>query len=52
MTEKIKPDEDAVRVFHGENGLIEVYKACEHFALGSGADPANKIERFKKKYVS
>ena len=39
-------------VVHGENGIIEVYKACERFALGSGDDPANKIERFKKKYVS
>ena len=52
VTEKIKPDQDAVRVFHGENGLLEVYKACEQYALGSGKDPEDKIKKFKRIYCS
>ena len=52
MTDKIKPDPDVARIFHGENGLLEVYKVCEHFALGSGEDPENKIRQFRRKYVS
>ncbi len=52
VTEKIKPDEDAVRVFHGENGLLEIYKACEEYALGPGEDPEDKIKKFKKIYCS
>ena len=52
VTEKIKPDEDAVRVYHGEKGLFEVYKACEQYALGSGEDPEDKIKKFKKIYCS
>ena len=52
VTEKIKPDEDAVRVFHGENRLLEVYKACEQNALGLGEDPEYKIKQFKNIYCS
>ena len=52
VTEKIKPDEDAVRVYHGENGFLEIYKACEQYALGSGKDPKDMIKRFRKEYSS
>ena len=52
VAEKTKPDQDAVRVYHGENGLLEVYKACEQYALGSGEDPEEKMKQFRKKYCS
>lgn len=52
VTEKIDPDEDAARVYHGENGLLEVYTACEQYALGSGKDPEEKIGLFRKEYGS
>ena len=41
------PRKEAAGVYHGGNGLLGVYEACEQYALGRGADPKDKIGRFK-----
>jgi xylulokinase len=48
VTLRIMRDEDASRVYHGENGLLEIYKTFEQHVLGTGEDPEEKIKRFKE----
>ena len=44
----VAPRKGAVRIYHGENGLLRVYEACEAYALGAGPDPEGRIKRFKE----
>ncbi len=44
------PDPQQVDVYHDNNGLLGVYKACEAFVLEQGIDPAEKIALFKKNF--
>lgn len=45
--EVVRPCADAVRVYRSPGGLIDVYAACERFALGAGPDPGSAIDRFR-----
>jgi sugar (pentulose or hexulose) kinase len=46
----VYPDGDAVRIYHGNGGLLRVFESCENFAVGSGVDPGEEIARFRKIY--
>ncbi len=37
-------------VFRGEDGLLDVYAACERYHLGAGPDPKPLFERFRSRY--
>jgi xylulokinase len=47
-SKSVGPRKGAVRIYHGENGLLRVYEACEAYALGAGPDPEGRIKRFKE----
>ena len=42
------PRKEAAGIYHGDNGLLSVYEACEKYFLGQAADPKDKITRFRK----
>lgn len=44
----VRPCAEATRRYHGPNGLIEVYAACERFARGLGAEPRAEILAFQR----
>jgi xylulokinase len=44
------PDPRQVEIYQSENGLQDVYKACEAFALDQGTDPREKIKIFQKQF--
>ena len=41
------PRKEAAGIYHGDNGLLSVYEACEQYVLGRGIDPKDKVRRFK-----
>lgn len=41
------PRKEAAAVYHGENGLLSVYEACEQYVLGRGPHPKDRIRRFR-----
>ncbi len=43
----LHPVKEAVDRYHGENGFLRVYAACEDHALGKGGNPKAMIERFR-----
>lgn len=43
-----RPRKDAVRIYRAEGGLMDVYSACESFALGKGRNPDKEIARFRE----
>jgi xylulokinase len=42
-----RPSEEAVRIYQGRGGLLDVYAACERFALGKGPDPEKHIRAYR-----
>jgi xylulokinase len=46
-TKPVFPRNEASRVYHGENGLLSVYEACEQYFFGRGVHPRDKIRRFR-----
>ncbi len=44
----VQPDKDAVEIYHGTNGLLNLYAVCEKYALGSGENPEERIAQFRK----
>jgi sugar (pentulose or hexulose) kinase len=44
----VRPCAEATRRYHGPNGLIEVYAACERFARGLGAEPRAELLAFQR----
>ena len=44
----IRPSADASRIYHGPNGLLSVYAACERFVLGQGPDPEERLKAFRE----
>ena len=48
-SEVFKPSKEEVAVFSDNNGLLNVYRACEAYALGKGENPQDKIDAFKQK---
>ena len=48
-SEIFKPSKEEVAIYSDENGLLNVYKACEAYALGRGENPQDKINAFKQK---
>ena len=47
---RVTPEREESRLYHGKNGLINVYEACEKYALGKGGNPEKRIRRFKDTY--
>jgi hypothetical protein len=47
-SKSVVPRKEAVRMYHGENGLQSVYEDCETYALGAGPDPEGGIKRFRE----
>jgi len=47
-----RPPAEAVRVYQAPGGLLEVYAACERFALGKGPDPEPVIRTFRQNFRS
>jgi xylulokinase len=45
-----RPAEEAVRIYQGPGGLLEVYAACERFALGKGPDPEEPIKAYREHF--
>jgi xylulokinase len=45
--EVIQPPADAVRIYQAPKGLLNLYRACEDFALKGGEHPQGKIRAFK-----
>lgn len=46
----IYPKKEEHAIYHGNNGLLNVYKSCEKFALGLGENPEEQINLFKKSF--
>ncbi|OGP63327.1 MAG: hypothetical protein A2V65_04625 [Deltaproteobacteria bacterium RBG_13_49_15] len=45
--EAIRPSPEAVNIYHAPDGLINVYEACERFALAGGENPQEQIRAFE-----
>jgi xylulokinase len=43
----IRPSAAATRIYRSPGGLLDVYAACERFALGRGPDPGGPIRAFQ-----
>jgi hypothetical protein len=43
----IRPSVEATRVYQSPGGLLDVYAACEKFAIGQGPDPDARIRVFR-----
>jgi len=50
-SETMHPDKEAVSVYHGEDGFLSAYAACENHALDRGGSPEERIEQFRNRYV-
>ncbi|MEW5910034.1 MAG: FGGY family carbohydrate kinase [Thermodesulfobacteriota bacterium] len=48
----IYPDSSTAGIYHGENGLLQVYSACESCIRGLGGPPDREIEAFRRKFVA
>jgi sugar (pentulose or hexulose) kinase len=51
-TPAVNPAPEATRIYQAPGGLIDVYAACEAFALGRGGDPEPLIQAFRKVFPS
>jgi len=49
-TSSVSPSPIAAEIYHGNNGLLEVYRACEAQVLGMGTPPQSRINNFKKHF--
>jgi sugar (pentulose or hexulose) kinase len=47
----VQPSEAAARIYQGAGGLLEVYAACERFALGQGPHPETAISAFRETFL-
>jgi xylulokinase len=47
----IRPSPEACRVYQAPGGLLDVYAACERFALGKGPDPDARIRAFRETFT-
>lgn len=48
--ECISPVKHEVEIYQGENGLLDVHKSCEKFALGFGENTDERIRQLKKTF--
>ena len=46
------PDPQQVKIYQDKNGLLDVYRACEAFALGQGTHPREQIKFFQKQFLA
>jgi hypothetical protein len=47
----IRPSVEATRVYQSPGGLLDVYAACEKFAIGQGPDPDAHIRAFRGAFM-
>lgn len=47
VARSVRPSGEAMRIYQAPHGLLEVYAACERFALGTGPDPQPAIRAFR-----
>ena len=50
-THVIRPSAEATRVYRSPGGLLDVYAACEKFAIGQGPDPDAHIRAFRGAFM-
>jgi xylulokinase len=50
-THVIRPSAEATRVYRSPGGLLDVYAACEKFAIGQGPDPDALIRAFRGAFM-
>ena len=48
----IYPSAEATRVYQSSGGLLDVYAACERFAIGRGPDPDAHIHAFRGAFTA
>ncbi|TFG41544.1 MAG: hypothetical protein E4H48_05910 [Syntrophobacterales bacterium] len=48
----IYPSAEATRVYQSPGGLLDVYAACERFAIGRGPDPDAHIQTFRGAFTA
>jgi xylulokinase len=46
----VRPSAEAMRIYQARGGLLEIYAACERFALGKGPDPEHAIKAFREDF--
>ena len=46
----VRPSAEAIRIYQARGGLLEIYAACERFALGKGPDPEQVIRAFRENF--
>jgi len=51
-THVIRPSAEATRVYQSHGGLLDVYAACERFAMGRGPDPEAHIRAFRGAFTA
>ena len=49
--EVIQASPEDTRIYQGEQGLLQVYRACQEHRLAGGEPPYRHVEAFRRRYA-